>query len=213
MVKLAVSLSESGFHVLRFDYFGTGDSGGDSTEVSLKGCREDILTAMEEIRDMTEAERVSLIGLRLGATLAAEVAADEPEDIDRLVLWDPVVSGQEYVAALFQAASNMPIGKVEPPARPESRGGGHEICGFPLTDRQREEISRIDLSPLIADLPEETVTFVTQTMPSHEEFRAALGQPDRFESIEDRAAWNEDWPRNAGVVPVEVLKRIGSWMA
>lgn len=217
MVKLAEVLAEGGCHVLRFDYFGTGDSAGESTDVSLAGCRDDITAAIEELLDMTGGESASLIGLRLGATLAADVAARNRSLIDRLVLWDPVISGPDYVDALFFAAANMPIGKAEPPERPASRGGGHEICGFPLTDAQREQIRGVDLVSLVPKFPRRTLTAVTQQVPAHERYVSALGDgadtDGRFLRISDCAAWHEDWPQNAGKMPVDVIHSIGAWMA
>jgi len=215
MAKLASVLVENGFHVLRFDYFGTGDSAGDAVEVTLDGCREDILTAAEELMDMSGGERVSLIGLRLGASLAAEVAVEDRDLIDRLVLWDPVISGPDYVAALYHSAANMPIGKAPPPERPAELGGGHEICGFPLTDAQRDQISRVDLVPLVPRLPRRSGTMVTRPIPSHERFCAALGDGSAaksFFSVPDHPAWHENWPLGAGTMPVDVINRIKEWM-
>ena len=39
--------------------------------------------------------RVSLVGLRFGATIAA-LACDADTNVDTLVAWDPVVSGRRY---------------------------------------------------------------------------------------------------------------------
>jgi len=217
MARLAITLAEAGFHVLRFDYYGTGDSGGNSTDVDLAGCRADIGMAIDELLDMSGAERVSLIGLRLGAALAVEVAATERGRIDQLVLWDPVIAGPEYVTALFKAALNMPIGLADPRTISAARGGDHEICGFPLTEVQRREIADIDILPFLPKLPKRWFALVTQPLGSHDALRSALGgiesrDDPRFEQIEDCAAWHENWPQNAGNVPADVIARIGAWM-
>ena len=73
-------LAARGVHSLRFDYFGTGDSAGETTEADLKGWCGDIETAIDELTHMTGCRRVILIGMRLGGTLAAEVAAKRPDD-------------------------------------------------------------------------------------------------------------------------------------
>ena len=70
MHKLASMLAGAGFHVLRFDYSGTGDSSGSAAEVTLGVWQDDILAAVAELQDMSGARRVSLAGMRLGAALA-----------------------------------------------------------------------------------------------------------------------------------------------
>ena len=71
--QLAVQLSRDGFHVLRFDYLGCGDSSGDPQTARPRSGRADIATAIDELRDTSEVRRVCLVGLRLGATLAARL--------------------------------------------------------------------------------------------------------------------------------------------
>jgi len=88
--QLATRISQTGTHVLRFDYYGTGDSSGETGEGDIAGWCSDIETAIAELKDMTGANRVSLIGLRLGANLAARTAATRANDIENLVLWDPL---------------------------------------------------------------------------------------------------------------------------
>jgi predicted alpha/beta hydrolase len=68
---LAERLARAGFHTLRFDYFGTGDSAGDSGEGSLARWSQDLLAASEELKDTAGLSRVAWVGLRLGGTLAA----------------------------------------------------------------------------------------------------------------------------------------------
>ncbi|MCL6285130.1 alpha/beta hydrolase [Ruegeria sp. 2012CJ41-6] len=215
LTKLAENLAEAGFHVFRFDYFGTGDSGGECEEGSISGWLDDINAAEVELKDMSGAEDVSVIGLRFGAYLAARKAAQSPRSTKRLVLWDPVISGKEYVDSLFQTASNMPIGARPPPKRPAEIGGGHEICGFPLTEAMEAEMRRLDLLPHIREYPNDLLVIESTNLDSHDQFRVALHERKPMvdlEHIECRAAWREDWPNNAGVVPVQALQRIVEWM-
>jgi uncharacterized protein len=95
MRQLAVRLSACGFHTLRFDYFGTGDSGGEDSEASPAAAEADVESAIEGLRDIVGAARVTLIGLRLGATLAARAAMRRQENVEALVLWDPIVLPEE----------------------------------------------------------------------------------------------------------------------
>ena len=94
MRQLAARLVRAGFHVLRFDYFGTGDSYGDTGEGDLEGWCDDVETAIEELKDITGATRVDLAGLRLGANLSARVAAHRPKEINKLILWEPLAADE-----------------------------------------------------------------------------------------------------------------------
>jgi len=96
MRRLAEGLAERGIAVLRFDYPGTGDSAGDASEPGRwRAWIDSIRQAVALLRQSTGVERVSLCGLRLGATLAA-LAAQELGDVDGLVLLSPVLSGKNY---------------------------------------------------------------------------------------------------------------------
>ena len=101
-MQLAAKLASSGFHTLRFDYFGTGDSAGDTVEGDLEGWSADIETAIDEIRDIAATAQVTLIGLRLGALAAARVAARNARVVDTLVLWDPVASDTAGAAPMAE---------------------------------------------------------------------------------------------------------------
>src|SRR5690242_1202032 len=88
--QLAVRLSDSGFPVLRFDYFGCGDSSGSTEEGGIRQWLRDISSAISEARHRAGVAQVCLVGFRLGGALSMITAA-ERGDIDSLVLWDPVV--------------------------------------------------------------------------------------------------------------------------
>lgn len=92
--ELAVAVAERGIHAFRFDYFGTAESQGLLSEASIEGWLSDIETAIEEALSVSGADRVVLLGVRFGATLAAQVPHP---GIVRLLFWDPVVSGQQYL--------------------------------------------------------------------------------------------------------------------
>src|SRR5688572_238868 len=90
--QLAMQLAEAGLHALRFDYWGTGDSAGETPKADLARWRRDIYSAIDHLRRETGAAQVALIGLRMGGTLALQVAATR-QDISHLVLWSPVLQG------------------------------------------------------------------------------------------------------------------------
>ncbi len=101
MANLAARLAENGSHVLRFDPRGTGDSEGNFGDYDLRDWISDILRAVEILKMKTSAERVGLLGLRLGGTCAI-LAAKESTDISFLVLVSPILDLKEYLRSFLR---------------------------------------------------------------------------------------------------------------
>lgn len=139
--QLAIQLARAGFHVLRFDYYGTGDSAGESDDGDLDTWRENVSVAADELKDTAGVGRVSLVGLRLGATVAFRAAVAR-DDVDDLVLWNPIVRGAAHTDELFAANVEWAT----------SQGGGPaSIWGFPMTGQLQAGVRGVDL--LAEDLP------------------------------------------------------------
>jgi pimeloyl-ACP methyl ester carboxylesterase len=68
--RLALALAAAGHAVLRFDYRGSGESGGAPALRRLQHLREDLATARRTLARLTGARDAVLGGLRFGATLA-----------------------------------------------------------------------------------------------------------------------------------------------
>ncbi len=100
-VSYARQLAAAGYPVLRFDATGNGDSEGNFSDLSMTILCDDVRAAIAEVRRQTGATAVSLLGLRLGATVAMMVADDVP-DIRHLVLWAPVTEGEKYLQELLR---------------------------------------------------------------------------------------------------------------
>ena len=134
--NLAVALAGQGFHVLRFDYFGSGDSAGDPEDTGVGQCLADLDAAIEELKDTSGVSRVSLIGLRFGATFAA-IASARRRDVDRLVLWDPVLDGESYVSELKTLQHRWLIDRL---GSAEAAADETELIGFALTSAIAAEL-------------------------------------------------------------------------
>jgi pimeloyl-ACP methyl ester carboxylesterase len=96
---LADHLAFAGFPTLRFSYPGTGDSLDPTGEGWWAAWIRSVNAAIDMARAITGARRVVLIGVRLGAALAA-LRATEREDVAGLVLLEPVVRGSSFVTQL-----------------------------------------------------------------------------------------------------------------
>jgi alpha-beta hydrolase superfamily lysophospholipase len=171
--QLAERLSGAGFHVMRFDYFGCGDSAGEAEDASLTTWIGDIGAAVEELQDTAGVRRVCLVGLRLGATLAAH-AAEDRSDVDAVVLWDPVVSGREYLDGLRRLQQQWLHD------RPGSRRFAFsrhvpEVIGFPLTERMRHGLEAMDLRALRRTSLRRIVVRSPQEQGAHKEWVVTTG--------------------------------------
>ena len=116
---------------MRFDYSNTGDSGGDQGEARVERWVGDVRAAIEEARRRSGAAEVRVAGLRLGASLAM-LAVEACSDVQRLVLWDPVVTGSSLLDG----------------AAPRIGAGDDDtwwVSGFPMPQRLREDIRSVDL--------------------------------------------------------------------
>jgi alpha-beta hydrolase superfamily lysophospholipase len=95
-VRLARRLEAMGFAVLRFDYSATGDSAGSIKEdASVDQWIADVRVARDFIVSCG-SDRVGVVGLRVGATLAAR-ALDDRSRFDALALWDPCATGRAFL--------------------------------------------------------------------------------------------------------------------
>ncbi|HEY7050597.1 MAG TPA: alpha/beta hydrolase, partial [Mycobacterium sp.] len=97
--RLGDRLAASGNTVLRFDYEGTGGSAGTGIEADqFERWIGSVVAGLEELR-RRGAARPAIVGLRLGAALAAAAAASE-QDLGPIVLWEPVWSGRQFYREL-----------------------------------------------------------------------------------------------------------------
>ena len=102
MVNFARDLADRGYPVLRFDYMGNGDSEGEFEESSLETMLSDTKCAMRTLRQKAAGiETVNLLGLRLGATVAALVTEKE-EGAPKLILWEPIINGALYMREMLR---------------------------------------------------------------------------------------------------------------
>jgi pimeloyl-ACP methyl ester carboxylesterase len=137
---LADAIAMKGLPVVRFDYHGTGDSAGRDEDPERYG------RWLDSIRDMATwmrgelgCRQISLVGLRLGAALAAKVA--ESQAVDGLVLWAPVSKGRNYVREMKALSlTAAPLGG--------EADGALESAGFTMTEETARALQQLDLLAL-----------------------------------------------------------------
>jgi len=136
---LADSLAAQGIPTLRFDWHGTGDSPGSDRDPDRMGVwQQNLRDAIDWMKHVRGSRRISLVGLRLGATLAALVA--EHQEIDNLVCWAPIPKGRAFVREL-QAIDLTGEARVH-----GSSTDAIEAGGFLMTPETAEAIGRVNLA-------------------------------------------------------------------
>ncbi|MCX6129448.1 MAG: alpha/beta fold hydrolase [Proteobacteria bacterium] len=192
LVQLARRLQQSGLAVLRFDYRGTGDSEGASNEISLDLCLQDILTAASFMRQQTSCIDLSLIGLRLGASLA--IRASKILELKRLVLWDPILDGIDYIKAAERSQHLMFTREKPDPPFPSARYSSEQYWGFPWTKQWRSELASVSLATLQPRAKESHMLLATDDRRTHEAFAAwqAEGLAIKLCKIGEDLHWGDD---------------------
>jgi alpha-beta hydrolase superfamily lysophospholipase len=147
--QLAHALAAEGLAVLRFDYYGTGDSAGDSVEVDWDRCVADTIIAADELRARSGAHQITAFGARLGGSIA--LAAAGSGGIAGLVAWDPVLNGNAYVTRLDDM--QMALAKdTQRFTRPRLHSEvAEQWLGFAVSDRLRQQLIELRLEPV--DVP------------------------------------------------------------
>ncbi len=209
---LAARLARQGFHCLRFDWYGCGDSSGEDADGRLDRWRADAVAAIDLMRTRSGVRSVAAVGLRLGATLAALAAAGRG-DVDCLVLWDPVVNGRGFVEAMGKQHRDrlrrFPVLVETPPAGRVVT----EALGFPVGDDLRADLDRLDLSALSAAPAGRILLVDTRTGSAVEPIErrlTQLGAQVEVRSIDTPSIWIEDI--NKVLVPHAVLQAILAWL-
>lgn len=207
--RLAILLAKEGFPVLRFDYYGTGDSDGDGSQATIGQAEQDVAIAIDELQAAAGVREVSLVGLRIGATLAC-LAARGRQDVGPVVLWDPLVDGRRHLEELRLRHVDM---NVDPdPRRTHEEEEG--LFGFPMTAEMRAELEALDLTAVDGAPRRRTLLVTCGAGPDYAAFAQRLkGQHGdvTHEHVSGRKVWEKSGPGSRQIVPDTILRRIVSW--
>lgn len=108
------ALAHAGYAVLQIDLHGCGDSSGDFADAAWTGWVDDVLLATRWLQAQHAGAPLCLWGLRAGALLATQAAAQLGNPC-RLLLWQPVLSGQQHLQQFLRlkAAAEMAQGDAK----------------------------------------------------------------------------------------------------
>jgi pimeloyl-ACP methyl ester carboxylesterase len=153
--NLARDVARGGFHALRYDPRGEGESSGGFADATVASRARDVVLAVRELRARTGVEEVALLGLQAGAMPAVLAAADA--GATRLLLVDPILAPKPYAKNLLRSniiLQSQYFGEVletEVQLRERlSRGRPVSIYGFQMGLPLLEELERLDLEAALS---------------------------------------------------------------
>ncbi len=132
------ALARSGVSTTVFDLSSTGDSSGGFEEASWENWTDDARAVIEAAGE-AGASAIRLLGIRLGAALALEVAHAADYGIDRIALWQPVASGAVHLTQFLRlriaaAMTGGASGETTKGLRERLASGETlEVGGYPVT--------------------------------------------------------------------------------
>lgn len=134
--RQARRLAALGYCVVVADLYGAGDSPGELKEANLQRWRQDIANLLQWI-GAQGAQGVHLWGLRLGCLLALEAACEWSGQVQSILLWQPVNSGNQFMTQFLRLrlAAGLQSGTVEKVAdlrRMLEQGDPLEVAGYDL---------------------------------------------------------------------------------
>jgi alpha-beta hydrolase superfamily lysophospholipase len=201
--ELAAALADRGTASLRFDYRGTGDSVGRWSDPDrVDDWIASVADAFAALRTLGPCQ-LSVVGMRLGATLAATAADRGLIDPDAMVLWDPC-SGKSM---LREGRARNPNHQPPPPGAVDTPGYLYDaamvaaLAGLDLA-------KGLDARPRVA-----TLVLVRDDRPEPRGLRASLDGADVDWGDAKGQGELLDVPMTHSVVPHESLTRIAEWVA
>jgi pimeloyl-ACP methyl ester carboxylesterase len=152
-----------------------------------------------------------MVGLRLGATLAA-LAAAQQGDIESMVLWSPVVVGEKYFDELLLLEKEML--RFRPKRRRNRQCDARkEILGFPWSHSFISEIRDIDLGMITHSFTRNLLVLLSVSQGSDNAWQdhvSHLATHVEQRCLEAPEIW---LPTADGslLVPAQVLRAVVSW--
>jgi pimeloyl-ACP methyl ester carboxylesterase len=214
--RLACDLAAAGMPALRFDYRGTGDSLGSETDPDqvrawLRGVRK----AAKWLREETGITEIALIGFRVGALLAAQVA-EQLGDVVALVLVGPVTSGTTYLreaAALNAFVPHSASGSSRESGVPDIGQGGLEVAGFNLTPATIRDLKGLDLRTLKRKPAPRILILGRSCSPADQRLGAMLRLLDAEVTVGTLPGYaSMQWNSSLAVLPCDAFSELVNWL-
>ena len=211
---------------MRFDYTGIGDSEGAVDATCIDTWCDDVLSAADELLSRCGAREIHVVGVRLGASLAAaaleRASRKKARPVKTLIVWDPLLSGK----AFLELATRFQRQYLRDPFRflddvVKRRGDKPPddlLLGYAFADETRRALEKLDLGrveawptlPLVAVLSEPTPAWQSLA-----KVIAGAGRPVESEVVAGFEGSWEDYAKHektlrAGPVTSRIVERLAA---
>lgn len=102
------ALSSAGLEVLRYDLFGRGFSDRPNLQYDIKL----FVRQLQDLLEVLHIQNVALIGLSMGAPIAAAFTIRQPNRVNKLVLIDPIGTAPMALNFLYKTATLPGISEI-----------------------------------------------------------------------------------------------------
>ena len=191
--QMAAQLAGAGIACLRFDYYGTGDSGGDDGQFQPDSTARDLVLAAAELRRLAPGIPLVVMAARASALFAWRDAG--ALGASALWLWQPVVDGARYVQSLLArdarergSKHRYPLLKGRAPALRD------DLMGFRLSPGAQQALAALTLAGPGPEVPVSVVD--TADGEGH-----ALESDARFRLPASLSAWTDEIDLD-GLIPL-----------
>ncbi len=142
----ARSFAALGFGVLQIDLFGCGDSSGEFADARWDIWKHDLAIARNWLENEVITP-VSLWGLRLGALLALDFARGSKNAVDKIILWQPIISGESFLTQFLRLrlANEMLFSRED-----TQKASGTNTMRNSLANGKTLEVAGYELTPDLA---------------------------------------------------------------
>lgn len=197
---LAESLAQAGWHALRFDWDGTGNSAGAVDDRNrVAAWRASIASAVMAMRK-AGILHVALMGLRLAATLALLDAA--ALDVEAVIACAPVISGKRWLRELKM------LGIIDP-----EKPGTLTYSGLVIDPATAQDLAGIDIAKTVPPKAKRTL-LVTRSEGADFHFINAMRADGR--ALDVRACGSMqtmlDVPAGEDALPKDFVEPIVQWL-
>jgi pimeloyl-ACP methyl ester carboxylesterase len=196
--RLAVRLAAAGHGVLRFDYRGSGESGGSSAMRRWEQMAQDVAVARKTLARLCGKRDSALIGLRLGGTLVLQETIRAGGEA--VIALAPTVKGAAQVR-LWKMRSKIRSELTQNTAGAESSSAAAgpaqviDFDGFELHPQFFDDVAAIDLIKDLGALscPGRVIQISHRTEPAPEstQLLSTLGSRAKLECLRMEAFWDK----------------------